>query len=336
MALTRASLLQTLLVAATAVPLTVGCGGKTSDDTDTTTGPGGGGGTSSGSSGQGGSTSSVGGAGGAAGTTTSVGGTGGSPIAGAGGALTGGSGGAAGAATTGGAGGVTTAGTSGKAGSGGGVSTGGAAGGGGGTSKIPCDSPVPVLVDGKETGFVTCGNGVVVRAEAKVCPNLLSASSTCGSPGDGFICHSNADCKGGVGPYGYCGQGYGFGPPCECLTGCVQDSDCASDEICQCGDPIGRCVKTTCHTGADCAEGSCAQVAVGTPGCTSNGFACQTKTDQCQTDMDCPSNGGFEQCHVDMLSGARQCDPQQCAVGRPLVVEQAWRLATLTAGAAWG
>ena len=260
MALSRASLLQTLLVAATAVPLSVGCGGKTDDDTGTTTGGGG----VSGSSGQGG--------------TSSTGGT------------------------------------------------------GGGVGKIACDSPTPVLVDGKETGLVTCASGALVRVEAKTCPNLIQPTQTCPNMAGGN-CDTNADCKGS--PYAYCSDSVGTFS-CQCTTGCVQDSDCASDELCQCGDPIGRCVKATCHTGADCAEGSCAQVAVGTPGCTTTAFSCQTKTDQCQTDKDCPSNGGSQVCHAANYGQPRVCGSFGCAVGRPLLVEQRLRQAVLIAGASWG
>ena len=295
----RRSLLQTLLLAAGASPA-LGCGGETTDGPSSTGGQGGG---PSGTSGQGGA--SPAGGGGAAGKTSGSAGTGGS-----------------------------------TAGTGGTVSTGGSAGsvltGGSAGAKVACESPVVVTVGGDQpTGLVRCANGALLRMEATTCPNLIDpAQGACSfDPGSTpESCKINADCK--TKPYGSCGQD--FDSPCQCQYGCVQDSDCASDELCQCGPPVGRCVKANCKTGADCPEGGCAQHEAGTPGCGTQAFACQQLSDQCASNQECQTNGEFGLCHIETPGDPRQCEPTVCAVGRPLVVEHVMRQAALVTAGGWG
>jgi hypothetical protein len=348
MASFRNSLLQTLLIVAAASPA-VGCGGETTEDTSTA---GGAGGSSSGSSGQSGA-AGTGTTGGTAGTGTTGGTAGTGATGGAGGASTGGTGGvstggSAGAVSTGGAAGAATGGASGTGGVGG-VSTGGAAGAGGaatggsagastggaagaGGSSV-CEGETPVTVGNSQapTGLVRCGNGALLRVEPIACPNLIDpAVKACDGGGPGS-CTTSADCT--AKPNGWCGSS--FEAPCGCQYGCVQDSDCASDELCQCGDPVGRCVKASCKSSADCA-GGCAQYETGLAGCGTQGFSCLTPDDACVSNDQCQTNGQGGLCHVDNPGDPRKCEPYNCAVGRPLVVEQGWRLAALQASSAWG
>ncbi|RYE86967.1 MAG: hypothetical protein EOO75_15080 [Myxococcales bacterium] len=153
-------------------------------------------------------------------------------------------------------------------------------------------------------------------------------------PGGGAEgCSVNSDCT--TKPNGFCGQEFNVNQ-CQCVYGCLQDSDCASDELCECGTPVGRCLKASCKSGADCTEGGCAQHEIGMPGCGTQAYACQTKADECVSNQDCLDSKQGGLCHVENPGDPTTCEPFSCAVGRPLVVEQAWRLATLQASSAWG
>jgi hypothetical protein len=186
-----------------------------------------------------------------------------------------------------------------------------------------CTNPKPVVVGGKETGFVACDEGHVHRVAVAACPSLLPrAAATCdpsygirGKPG----CTKDADCK--ERPNGYCALGQ-IG--CYCGYGCTKDSDCAKDEICQCGDPIGRCVAATCRTDASCKAGALCTNYEAAPGCPSTRFACQMEADECAGDRDC---GEGRYCAITQEGGARTCSSMICAVGRPFLVAGAERLA---------
>jgi hypothetical protein len=124
-------------------------------------------------------------------------------------------------------------------------------------------------------------------------------------------CERDADCPAATyGPYAHCGVRAG-GFAHACVAGCALDSDCEGDSVCQCGDPVGRCVPASCSTGADCGAGlDCASFAAA-PGCFSTQFACQSPDDACGGDGDCSGkspNAAF--CVLD--GAARACSIAQC------------------------
>ncbi len=106
-------------------------------------------------------------------------------------------------------------------------------------------------------------------------------------------------------PHGFCEH--------SCRYGCVNDAECASGEICLCGDLIGRCVEATCTVDGDCGEGFVCQRYDGlTDGgralCDIERFACQTADDSCGSDVDCgertfcnADSGRFEALNASVL-----------------------------------
>jgi hypothetical protein len=242
-------------------------------------------------------------------------------------------------------------------GDGGGVDLADGSGGGGGSpdggspdsggsragSFIACEAPTPVVIAGKDTGFVTCAEGVRHRASVVTCPNALprSGGGECtggfgldGGPGS---CTRDSDCT--AKPYGTCGLGGGHFATCECSYGCVADSDCAAGEICECGDPVGRCLAATCLSDSACPKGSlCASAPTSWGGCSWDplvpSYICQSPNDTCLTDKQCATSAPA--CAYDGDAGARQCRPGQLACpGRPFLVEGAARLAGSCRRADW-
>ena len=103
-------------------------------------------------------------------------------------------------------------------------------------------------------------------------------------------------------------------PGCGCTYGCVRDTDCASGEICECGDPVGTCVRAACTADSACPAGSlCASTALGWGGCSfyppGMGFECQASGDACLTNQDCAP--GAPACAYDADAGVRGCHPGQ-------------------------
>lgn len=216
-----------------------------------------------------------------------------------------------------------------------GVGGGGAAGlggGAGGASTVPakfgCIDPVAVIVDGKPTGFERCANGVVRRPEVVTCPSLLPRATTCnqGSPGGVPGCSKDSDCT--EKPYGSCDAvepGAPFG--CSCSYGCTSDAECEAGAICVCGDPIGRCVKSTCVSDASCPTGVCASLS----SCSLRLFQCQTPADECAVGDDCPKTGSCES-----VGGKRVCAEIPCPVpGRPIWVGMVLRVSLAVARDDW-
>ncbi|HEY2408774.1 MAG TPA: hypothetical protein VGI10_22365 [Polyangiaceae bacterium] len=298
------SLTLTRFGTAVVVVLALGCAGKNSSASDTAHGGSAQAGAGTGGGGRAGSGTNTGGSNAGA-TNTGGANSGGSSAGGSSAASTGGSGGA----STGGAGGASTggAGTSGLGGAGTGGSTAG--------SYIACANPSPVLLAGKDTGFVSCGAGVVHRASVVACPSLLpranGGSCTFGSGAAGAPCALDADCA--QKPNGTCNHvTTGHLPSCACDYGCLSDQDCASGEICECSDPVGQCRAADCTTDASCPAGSqCASAADDFNGCSSYAsprvFKCQSSADTCLTDQTCSSPSTA--CAFDGDAGTRDCRP---------------------------
>ena len=276
--------------------MTAACG---SDETSSSTPPADGGG------GEGG--------GGASDASGSAGASGSAPDASAGAS---GAGGAAGTSGSGGAAGSDA--TDSGAGAGGTMSTGGSAGASGtGAGYIACDNPTELQVSGQNTGFVRCGTSDVWhRALVLDCPTLLPrAGWGCSSALGGVVdepCMTDLDCT--TRALGFCTTvPTSHYPGCGCVYGCITDADCEAGQICECGDPVGRCRSASCTRDADCEAGSvCASTDLGWGGCTwtppERGYECQSSADTCLTDADCASplpacafEAGTRTCHEGQL-----------------------------------
>jgi hypothetical protein len=225
------------------------------------------------------------------------------------------------------------AGGGGSAGAGGSGAAGAAAGGAHGTTPFPCENPTPIVVGGVDTGYDRCAAGQVQRRAVVTCPSLLPRPTACATKGGASQCTKDSDCT--MSPNGHCDDATAFGGPggCLCAYGCKVDQDCGAGAVCACGDPIGHCVAAACTSNADCLEGPCSTYE-SSPGCPSSTLACQLAKDQCGGDKDC--GGGSKQCSVSMATGFRVCEGPTCAVGRPMIVGHALRIATLQARAGWG
>lgn len=311
------------LLAALGIVASTSCGGSSF-----TKGDGG----SSGEGGESASGATSSGAGGS-GATGGASGTGGFGATGATGA-TGGTSGSGGSGATGG----TSAGTGGSgatagasAGSGGSPATGGsgAEAGMGGThpiARFPCTDPKPFI--DASTGFVLCEDGSIHREAANECPTEVPRSE--GMPDYDPArdqCEFDRDCPANS----YCGRQEiegGLTLGYTCISGCVQDSDCAADQLCLCADPIGKCVPATCKTDAECGAGLECASHDPTHGCGHVAFACQTPDDTCR--VACAQN----MCALNE-QGVRECLPGGCAIGRPFLVAGEARTAEVVASRDW-
>jgi hypothetical protein len=220
--------------------------------------------------------------------------------------------------TTGGARGDT-----GGFGGGGVANTGGFGGGGAGNlggsyGKFVCTNPET------KGGTAWCEEGWVHRPEQGTCPTSVPRAEEFEGP-DTSECRQDSDCPG---PLGYCTQVPQLGFKTVCKNGCLSDDDCASGNICVCGDPIGVCSPASCTTDADCPGSAC----LGTPveiACESAlAFSCARDSDRCRRNSDC-----FPQmCSI--RDGLRQCVGQG-GCGRPFIVQGDERRAALGFGSGW-
>lgn len=205
-----------------------------------------------------------------------------------------------------------------------------------------CTSPTPVVVAGKDTGFVRCAEGYSHRVAHADCPSLVPRPNVTCSPGGkdaGMECGDDTDCT--AKPNGVCGAGNGGPFFCSCTYGCVRDSDCASGQICECGEPVGFCVNAVCTDDSKCSPPSlCAGVPGGFGGCglAPNTYVCQSAADRCDVAKDCPDgkNGQPQICGYDPDAGARVCGegPLPCP-GRPFLVHAVARVAPIARRADW-
>lgn len=127
-------------------------------------------------------------------------------------------------------------------------------------------------------GWEVCDREIFHRPSAGVCPGPLPARDTTVSPGLAVqgTCAVDNDCT--ELPFGYClAEG--------CAYRCLEDSDCASDQVCFCiGGTDNLCIEASCTTNADC-EGASGCVA--SQRGAGNVAACQEVNDQCERDTDC-------------------------------------------------
>ena len=196
------------------------------------------------------------------------------------------------------------------------------------------------------TGLKQCDDGVVHRPDAtQVCESILPRPAPEAADGAPPIdeppispeheCKKDTDCT--ESPHGYCRFAAGESLPVNtCFYGCVSDADCASDEACVCGNPVGTCVSATCRDDDDCSPGmKCAQWVDPNLDCYQTYFlSCQSPEDECISDADCDQSGDGNFCSG--ASGVRYCEPDQGLIcGRPFLIAGSERLAELTRGEGW-
>jgi len=242
-------------------------------------------------------------------------GSGGSGDAGAGSAIAG--------ATTGG---TAAAGGAGNAG----ANTAGTAGSAGATSnRYPCENPQDL-----QNGFVQC-KGFVHRQTIGTCASHVPRPEPQPDVFHPNQCKFDADCT--EHPYGWCTVGQTNDTYCN--YGCVSDSDCADNQLCDCAEPVGHCVAADCTSDADCASGFLCRAYDPSGGCQHTTYSCQTPADSCATDADClmttPMGLSHDMCSFDAQANRFQCTFGGCAIGRPFLVADAPRLAPRASRADW-
>lgn len=280
-----------------------------------------------------------------AGVATGGGGAGGGASSAGGAGASGGAGGSGGAAGGAGSGGGAAVGGSGGTG-GESLGVGGAAGAGGqaaggGSPPDPCVSPTPVIVDGHDSGFVTCADGTIHREKVGVCSTTNNAQACIGNEAL-LDCQLDSDCT--AKPNGKCiHQVGGFAPggdntSCGCVYACQTDAECDAGQICMCDgvmnseNPWSHCVDTTgCRLSSDCAEGECG-LSVWFDGCFwHEALKCRTPEDDCRLDADCP--GGISVCEIS--DDVWSCNSTLCTIGRPFSTGAGARVAGIIARDDW-
>jgi len=252
---------------------------------------------------------------------------------GAGGAA-GGSSGVSGSSNTGGANtagsdqsGAATAGALGEAGR-----AGSSAGAGSGQNHFPCTTPQDL-----GHGFIRC-EGFTHRQEVETCPSRVPRRDAIYNPVMIGTCIHDADCTDK--PYGICQPGIQL-PQTYCDYGCVVDSDCGENQLCECAEPVGRCVSAGCKSDADCASGFLCKGYDASGGCAETTYTCESAVDTCGSDLDCSAalaQQGLPQqnlCRFDAQASRFQCSSGSCAIGRPFLVGGAERLAPLATREDW-
>lgn len=195
-----------------------------------------------------------------------------------------------------------------------------------------CVDPQPIVVLGVDTGYVACeattGRGWRHRARVVACPSLLPRGDVMCDAGGAGECSRDADCV--ERPNGLCRVGFDIGD-CGCHYGCRTDADCGPGHVCQCGDPIGYCIASTCTSDTDCGGGLCATYDSG-PECGQVSYACQTPHDTCSATEDCAP----QRAECVLVDGRRACGELECYVpGRPFLVNGEARRAPLAQRSDW-
>ena len=202
-----------------------------------------------------------------------------------------------------------------------GASSGGATG-----NQFPCKNPMDT-----GDGVIQC-DGFTHRPKATTCTSKVPRPEPFANPSPEAQCKQDSDCT--QHPYGWCGNGDGGQIPGPyCIYGCVKDSDCGDQQLCLCGDPVGRCALAVCHSDAECAAGFLCKGYDSSAGCGITTYTCQSAADTCGSDADC--HGDTNVCLFDVNQQHFSCQFGGCAIGRPFLVEGEQRLAPVAARADW-
>ena len=201
-----------------------------------------------------------------------------------------------------------------------------------------CDGATDVLLDGLPTGYEQCPDGAINRVSAVAVDPTISAAACAGTETYTY-CSTDADCTDNA--YGKCATGvedWSGATFCGCVYSCTADSDCSSGQVCA---PAGikelgwgvdwsMCVAAGCTTNADCTSGECGFDSFD-DGCGPVPvLACRDESqDACRVDDDCGND-----CGAASATGPFECWEENCAIGRPLLVDGQPRTADL-GGSGW-
>ena len=218
--------------------------------------------------------------------------------------------------------------------------------GGSGAGGSGCAGGTPiVLADGTDSGYVRCEDGTIHRATAVTCDPTINAAA-CDGTEPYKSCTTDAECT--AKPHGKCiHQDPAFEnpePSCGCVYSCANDAECGEDAVCVCAGVVdngvawSRCsASAKCATDADCPSGECGITSFN-DGCFQQvGLACRSSADTCRVDTDCMT--GFACATLPYSTtgavGTFNCETQNCAIGRPLLVDGAARTAPASARVDW-
>lgn len=206
---------------------------------------------------------------------------------------------------------------------------------GGGTSTPILDKA------GAPTGFETCADGSIHRASVQPADPTI-ATASCGGTENYQTCTSDSECTDRVN--GKCITGVMVDGPetyCGCVYSCASDADCGVDEACipaavaDNGGGYSSCQPASCHSDVDCASGECG-LSAWDNGCgTQLQLSCRSAADTCRTSGDCPTGTAGAVCGVETGDTTFRCQEQNCAIGRPLLVEGEARHAPSVARRDW-
>jgi hypothetical protein len=216
-----------------------------------------------------------------------------------------------------------------------------------------CADPTPIFQAGTDvpSGFVTCEDGFIHRAEKVDCLAPQGEDSPICTEGDIGTCQTSADCLDGV--HGSCIDDPWGG--CLCHYGCVNDDDCDNGYVCACAGVMSdraTCIPADCTVDDDCDNGLCGLSEF--QGCCENSYklACADEDAPCHTDADCGEDlcdpnwpeGGTVMHHCSAESELNpdkkewSCEPPGwcgCDCGRPFFVDGEARTAPAVARDDW-
>lgn len=218
-------------------------------------------------------------------------------------------------------------------------------------SPLPVNPCVgtPILVLGRNTGFVTCPDGTVNRlfdSSGWLLPDTENPPNAPSWYGFTHACTSDAECS--ARPNGACVPiSNGYEGVQRCIWGCDSDQDCITGELCRppgvgkdeygrarsfvAGSPDrgrGQCIAASCRSSSDCASGECGYSwTLGSCNIGSERLACRSEAnDSCRTGAECEAytdyiascqgttftagRGGFQCSYVSIF---------QLSCGRPLL-----------------
>ncbi|MCB9741568.1 MAG: ferritin-like domain-containing protein [Alphaproteobacteria bacterium] len=205
-----------------------------------------------------------------------------------------------------------------------------------------CENPTAILDSrGVESGFQRCADGTINRAQAVPTVGDID-DARCAGTEDYADCSSDADCTSGA--YGACVTGTlepGSETFCGCVYSCETDADCGEGRVCLTHGVVDTwtsysvCIPAECTTNADCASEECALTAFN-DGCGPDArLTCREADDACRLDDECVSENGGE-CAPTYDGESWACRTEECAIGRPLLVEGEARRAPPVARGDWG
>jgi hypothetical protein len=196
-----------------------------------------------------------------------------------------------------------------------------------------CAAPEPIVIGGRETGFVQCAEeGAIYREEEVPGPwRLEPDADACIGVAYG-TCSRDDECT--AEPGGRCH--YGGYNDCRCAYPRECDDPSCEDGVCSALD--GLCIAGDCRTSADCGEGWSCGYSVDSERCgdafsARGSLHCHGAQDTCSADADCGDPNLF--CIFEDTSW--RCAPKdECTVpGRPFIVRGTHRLPDTGTGAAW-